>query len=195
MTISLVGGRPCFSRNSRRCFSAAASLVLSITEMRSGGARVSSSFFNRCAKWYVQIRRLGLLNLSRIFGTFCHLKLGGDVTEASTLGRFRNHLVEHDLWERLSEGDQPSASTSSPSSTLCNVYEKVCPSSRSRCFFVVAVMVLILKSTYGYSLHSVTNHSAGNVHANVECDTLLLGDETGLYADIDISNYDVTRVP
>ena len=30
-----------------------------------------------------------------------HLELGGDVPEASTLGRFRNQLVEHDLWERL----------------------------------------------------------------------------------------------
>lgn len=29
------------------------------------------------------------------------IKLGGDVPEASTLGRFRNQLVEHDLWERL----------------------------------------------------------------------------------------------
>ena len=32
---------------------------------------------------------------------FCHLELGGDVPEASTLGRFRNQLVKHDLWERL----------------------------------------------------------------------------------------------
>ena len=36
-----------------------------------------------------------------LFRKFCHLELGGDVPEASTLGRFRNQLVEHDLWERL----------------------------------------------------------------------------------------------
>ena len=36
-----------------------------------------------------------------LFRKFCHLELGGDVAEASTLGRFRNQLVKHDLWERL----------------------------------------------------------------------------------------------
>ena len=36
-----------------------------------------------------------------LFRKFCHLELGGDVPEAPALGRFRNHLVEHDLWERL----------------------------------------------------------------------------------------------
>ena len=32
-----------------------------------------------------------------LFRKFCQLELGGDVPEASTLGRFRNQLVEHDL--------------------------------------------------------------------------------------------------
>ena len=36
-----------------------------------------------------------------LFRKFCHLELAGDVPEASTLGRFHNQLVEHDLWERL----------------------------------------------------------------------------------------------
>ena len=36
-----------------------------------------------------------------LFRKFCHLELGDDVPEASTLGRFRNQLIEHDLWERL----------------------------------------------------------------------------------------------
>ena len=36
-----------------------------------------------------------------LFRKFCHLELAGDVPEASTLGRFRNQLVEHDLCERL----------------------------------------------------------------------------------------------
>ena len=53
--------------------------------------------------WY----RLSDVELSQclyrdlLFRKFCHLELGGDVPEASTLGRFRNQLVEHDLWERL----------------------------------------------------------------------------------------------
>jgi IS5 family transposase len=36
-----------------------------------------------------------------LFRKFCHLELGTTVSEASTLGRFRNKLVEHDLWEPL----------------------------------------------------------------------------------------------
>ena len=36
-----------------------------------------------------------------LFRKFCRLELGGDVPEASTLGRFRTQLVEHDLWDRL----------------------------------------------------------------------------------------------
>jgi len=53
--------------------------------------------------WY----RLSDVQLSQclyrdlLFRKFCHLELGGDIPEASTLGRFRNHLVEHDLWECL----------------------------------------------------------------------------------------------
>ena len=53
--------------------------------------------------WY----RLSNVELSQwlycdlLFRKFCHLELGGDVPEASTLGRFRNQLFKHDLWERL----------------------------------------------------------------------------------------------
>ncbi len=36
-----------------------------------------------------------------LFRKFCHLELGADVPEASTLGRFRTRLVEHDLWDQL----------------------------------------------------------------------------------------------
>ena len=36
-----------------------------------------------------------------LFRKFCRLELGGDVPEASTLGRFCTRLVEHDLWEKL----------------------------------------------------------------------------------------------
>lgn len=53
--------------------------------------------------WY----RLSDVQLSQclycdlLFRKFCHPELGGDVPEASTLGRFRHQLVEHGLWERL----------------------------------------------------------------------------------------------
>ena len=53
--------------------------------------------------WY----RLSDVELSQclysdlLFRNFCHLKLGGDVPEASTLWRFCNQLVEHNLWEWL----------------------------------------------------------------------------------------------
>jgi IS5 family transposase len=36
-----------------------------------------------------------------LFRKFCRFELGGDVPEASTLGRFRSKLVEHGLWDRL----------------------------------------------------------------------------------------------
>ena len=36
-----------------------------------------------------------------LFRKFCHLELGGNVPEASTIERFRTRLVEHDLWSRL----------------------------------------------------------------------------------------------
>ncbi|MFT6711157.1 MAG: IS5 family transposase [Arenicella sp.] len=36
-----------------------------------------------------------------MFRKFCRLELGGDVPEASTLGRFRTQLVEQHLWDRL----------------------------------------------------------------------------------------------
>jgi IS5 family transposase len=36
-----------------------------------------------------------------LFRKFCHLELGGDVPDACTIGRFRQKLVEHDLWEVL----------------------------------------------------------------------------------------------
>ncbi len=36
-----------------------------------------------------------------LFRKFCHLELGGNVPDATTIGRFRQKLVEHDLWEVL----------------------------------------------------------------------------------------------
>ncbi len=36
-----------------------------------------------------------------LFRKFCHLELGGNVPDATTIGRFRQKLVQHDLWEVL----------------------------------------------------------------------------------------------
>ena len=36
-----------------------------------------------------------------LFRKFCHRELGGDVPDASTIGRFRQKLVDADLWEQL----------------------------------------------------------------------------------------------
>tara|TARA_B100000780_G_scaffold264337_1_gene218903 strand:+ start:898 stop:1260 length:363 start_codon:yes stop_codon:yes gene_type:complete len=34
-----------------------------------------------------------------LFRKFCHLQLGGDMPDAGTIGRFRQKLVDADLWE------------------------------------------------------------------------------------------------
>ncbi|ORU90975.1 MAG: hypothetical protein A6F72_00170 [Cycloclasticus sp. symbiont of Poecilosclerida sp. N] len=44
-----------------------------------------------------------------LFRKFCRLELGGDVPEASTIGRFRTQLVEHGLWGRLLGDERPFA--------------------------------------------------------------------------------------
>jgi IS5 family transposase len=162
--------------------------------------------------WY----RLSDVQLSQclyrdlLFRKFCHLELGGDVPEASTLGRFRNHLVEHDLWERLlgeinrqleakniilTEGRiniidaTPIEAAQSGSGKSKNGQPKRDPDGG---WHVKKDSRGNLKSTYGYSIHTGIDEdgfiqrqtvTAGNVHDSVERDTLLLGDETALYAD------------
>ncbi len=145
-----------------------------------------------------------------LFRKFCHLELGGEVPEASTLGRFRNQLVEHDLWDKLlgeinrqleskniimTEGriniidaTPVEAAQSGPDKNKAGEPKRdqeadwhVKKDSRGRS-----------KSTYGYSVHTGVdedgfihrqNVTAGNVHDSQERDTLLLGDEAALFAD------------
>lgn len=145
-----------------------------------------------------------------LFRKFCHLELGGEVPEASTLGRFRNQLVEHDLWDKLlgeinrqleskniimTEGriniidaTPVEAAQSGPGKNKAGDPKRdqeadwhVKKDSRGRS-----------KSTYGYSVHTGVdedgfihrqNVTAGNVHDSQERDTLLLGDEAALFAD------------
>ena len=162
--------------------------------------------------WY----RLSDVELSQclyrdlLFRKFCHLELGGDVSEASTLGRFRNQLVEHDLWERLlgeincqlevkniilTEGRiniidaTPIEAAQSGSGKGKDGKPKRDPDGG---WHVKKDSRGTLKSTYGYSVHTGVDEdgfiqrqtvTAGNVHDSQERDTLLLGDETVLYAD------------
>ena len=145
-----------------------------------------------------------------LFRKFCRLELGGDVPEASTLGRFRTQLVKQELWEVLLAeiNDQLSAKNIIMTEGRINIIDAtpveaaqsgpgngkdgqptkdqeagwhVKQDSRGR-----------QKSTYGYSVHTGVDedgfiHSqqvtAGNVHDSQERDALLLGDETALYAD------------
>jgi len=140
-----------------------------------------------------------------LFRKFCHLEVGGDVAEASTLGRFRNQLVEHDLWERLlreinrqleaksiilTQGRKniidatPVEAAQSGSGKGKDGQPKL---DRQAGWHVKKASVGTLKSTYGYSVHTGVAEdgfiqrqtvTAGNVHDSVEGDTLLLGDET-----------------
>lgn len=145
-----------------------------------------------------------------LFRKFCHLELGGDVPEASTLGRFRTQLVEHDLWDRLLaeintqleakniimtqgriniiDATPIEAAQSGPGKGVDGKAKRdsdagwhVKNDSRGN-----------KKSIYGFSVHTGVDEdgfihrqsvTAGNVHDSQERDTLLLGDEDALYAD------------
>jgi IS5 family transposase len=145
-----------------------------------------------------------------LFRKFCRLELGGDVPEASTLGRFRTQLVEHDLWDRLLaeingqleakniimtqgriniiDATPVEAAQSGPGNGVDGKPKRdsdagwhVKNDSRGN-----------KKSTYGFSVHTGVDEdgfihrqsvTAGNVHDSQERDTLLLGDEDELYAD------------
>ena len=145
-----------------------------------------------------------------LFRKFCHLELSGNVPEASTLGRFRIQLVEHDLWDRLLaavngqlesqniimtqgriniiDATPVEAARSGPGNGADGQPKRdpdagwhVKNDSRGR-----------KKSTYGFSVHTGVDEdgfihrqsvTSGNVHDSQERDTLLLGDEIALYAD------------
>jgi len=145
-----------------------------------------------------------------LFRKFCHLELGGDVPDATTIGRFRAKLVEHDLWEVLlgevnsqleakhiimAEGRiniidaTPIEAAQSGSGKGKDGQPKRDPDGG---WHVKKDSRGNLKSTYGYSIHTGVDEdgfiqrqtvTAGNVHDSVERDTLLLGDEVALYAD------------
>ena len=145
-----------------------------------------------------------------LFRKFCHLELGGDVPDATTIGRFRSRLVEHDLWEVLlgevnhqleqkhiimTEGriniidaTPVEAAQSGPGKGANNEPTR----DKDAGWHVKADSRGNMKSIYGYSVHTGVDEDGfihrqtvtpGNVHDSTERDTLLLGDEVALYAD------------
>jgi len=151
-----------------------------------------------------------------LFRKFCRIELGGDVPEASTLGRFRTRLVEHDLWDQLlgeinrqlevkniimKEGrinifdaTPIEAAQSGPGKGKDGRPKKdpeagwhVKNDSRGN-----------KKSTYGFSVHTGVDEdgfihrqsvTAGNVHDSQERDTLLLGDLSIMTKTSHMSNW------
>lgn len=145
-----------------------------------------------------------------LFRKFSRLELNGEVPEASTLGRFRSKLVEHDLWDRLLaeingqleakniimtqgriniiDATPIEAAQSGPGKGVDGKPKRdpdgdwhVKKNSRGQ-----------VKSTYGFSVHTGVDEDGfihrqsvtpGNVHDSQQRDTLLLGDENALYAD------------
>jgi len=145
-----------------------------------------------------------------LFRKFCHLELDGEVPEASTLGRFRTKLVEHDLWDfvlaevnrqleakniimtegriNIIDATPVEAAQSGPGNGADGTPKRdpdagwhVKNDSRGK-----------QKSTYGFSVHTGVDEDGfihrqsvtpGHVHDSQERDTLLLGDEDALYAD------------
>ena len=111
-----------------------------------------------------------------LFQRFCRLELSADIPDATTLGRFRQQLVEHDLWEKLlGEVNQ-------------QLEDQQVIMTQGRVNIIDATPVEAVQSGPGKGvdedgfIHRQTV-TPGNVHDSRERDTLLLGDESQLYAD------------
>lgn len=145
-----------------------------------------------------------------LFRKFCHLELGENVPEASTLGRFRTKLVDNDLWDQLlgeinrqlevkniilTEGriNIIDATPVEAAQSGSGKGKDGQPSrDREADWHVKKDSRGQVKATYGYSVHTGVDEdgfihrqsvTAGKVHDSQERDSLLLGDETALYAD------------
>jgi IS5 family transposase len=117
-----------------------------------------------------------------LFRRFCRLELSADIPDATTLGRFRQQLVEHDLWEKLlGEVNQ-------------QLEDQQVIMAQGRVNIIDATPVEAVQSGPGKGVDGnptkdaeagwhVKQVTPGNVHDSRERDTLLLGDESPLYAD------------
>ena len=155
-----------------------------------------------------------------LFRKFCHLELSGNVPDATTIGRFRIELVEHDLWDRLlaTVNDQLEAQNIIMTQGRINIIDAT-PVEAARSgpgngvdgqskrdpdagWHVKNDSRGRKKSTYGYSIHTGVDEdgfihrqsvTAGNVHDSQERDSLLLGNESALYADAAYASEDTRR--
>lgn len=145
-----------------------------------------------------------------LFRRFCRLELTGEIPDATTLGRFRQKLVEHDLWDKLlaEVNEQLERQRIIMTEGRINIIDATpieaaksgsgkgkdgAPSKDSEAgWHVKNDSRGRQKSTYGYSVHTGVDEDGfihrqsvtpGNVHDSQERDTLLLGDESALYAD------------
>ena len=141
-----------------------------------------------------------------LFRKFCHLELGGDVPDATTIGRFRARLMALGLWEVLlgevnrqleakhiimTEG-RINIIDATPVEAAQSGYGKDANDEPTRDkdagWHVKGDSRGNIKSTYGYSVHTGVDEDGfihrqtvtpGNAHDSTERDTLLLGDIAG----------------
>jgi IS5 family transposase len=152
----------------------------------------------------------GNLAQDLLFRRFCRLELSADIPDATTLGRFRQQLVEHDLWEKLlGEVNQQleeqqvimtegrvniidATPVEAAQSGSGNGIDGQPTKDAEAGWHVKQDSRGKLKSIYGFSVHTGVDEDGfihrqtvtpGNVHDSRERDTLLLGDESQLYAD------------
>lgn len=140
-----------------------------------------------------------------LFRKFCRLELNAGTPDDTTLGRFRDKLRQHDLWEILlgEVNGQLEAKNIIMTQGRINIIDATPveaaqsgPDKEARDkeagWHVKANSRGDVTSTYGYSVHVGVDEDGfihrqtvtpGNVHDSRERDTLLLGDESQLYAD------------
>jgi len=155
-----------------------------------------------------------------LFRRFCRLELDGAVPDATTLGRFRSKLVDHDLWEKLlgevnrqleakhiiiTEGRINIIDATAIEAAQSGKNKDGKPTKDGDAGWHVKANSRGEKtSTFGYSVHTGVDEdgfihrqtvTAGNVHDSRERDTLLLGDEAALYADAAYSSQETRDKP
>jgi len=145
-----------------------------------------------------------------LFRKFCRLELGSDVPDATTLGRFRTQLVNHNVWERLlgEVNRQLEAKNIIMTAGRINIIDATPieaaqagngkdrdgqPTKDAQAgWHVKKDSRGQMRSIYGYSVHTGVDEDGfihrqtvtpGHVHDSQARDALLLGDETRLYAD------------
>lgn len=151
-----------------------------------------------------------------LFRKFCRLELDTSIPDATTLGRFRTKLMQHDLWEVLLGEVNRQLETQHIIMTegRINIIDatpiEAAQSGKGKGkdeqptkdadagWHVKKDARGNMKSTYGYSVHSAVDEdgfihrqevTAGNVHDSQMLEHLVLGTESQLYADAAYSSH------